>query len=160
MLKCTISLHAPFLADILPWVMYTNTPKIAALLRSVTRSTTLADVRIFSTCHCWTFSIGHQSRPSSKPSYYETIFKLARHYISAGNDSHYSFNLERRIRDTSNRIINPRSSDYSRDQSASHHDRLGWKMTGRNVLWLDLNFVTLCFVWTWHDMNGRLYGMQ
>ena len=37
--------------------------------------------------------------------------------------------------------------DYSRDMSASHHDRLWWYMTGINFLWLNLNFVTLCFVW-------------
>ena len=49
--------------------------------------------------------------------------------------------------------------DYSRDQSASHHDGLGWNMTGRNVLWLDLNFVTLCLSGR-NDVNGRLCGVQ
>ena len=31
-------------------------------------------------------------------------------------------------------------------------------MTGRNCLWLDLNFVTLNVFWPCNDMNGRLWG--
>ena len=49
--------------------------------------------------------------------------------------------------------------DYSRDQSASHRDGLGWWMTGKNVLWLGLNLAPC--VWFGHnDTDDTLCGVQ